>query len=342
MQLSSSAVNVQKGRYSWQIDLPFVVLGLDLHETLLLVWTSDQMSIYQLSSSVSSNDKPVIVGHFRCSACSAARIHKSSCFYIEGASIEVRSLQGSSLAALSFIDSEGSPVLLDLCGSFLCAASRNGFVRVWNVTGRDPKLHVSTKQVAGSIGTFAAFGSLKINCDATCAAFTVHAADGGQLNKLFIWRMSSSVVDEYDFSGEFHDRQLIGSNWHWDEEESRIVLCQLAGLSKNTLVSIFVSDESQELLVQDALDFDGSDATLVGVFIPKYVVLDQSARMHVRQLDSLASLDEHNDKSTRDALISFNCHLRRGRVEQAYQVVRSLNRSVVQFRNSFPSYSLIY
>jgi len=43
-------------------------------------------------------------------------------------------------------------------------------------------------------------------------------------------------------------------------------------------------------------------------------------------LESLVSLEEYNDKATRDALLSFSCHLRQGYVQQAYQVVRFLKR----------------
>lgn len=90
------------------------------------------------------------------------------------------------------------------------------------------------------------------------------------------------------------------------------------------LVSLLVSEDPlQDLLVQDQVDVaaGAGPLTLVGFRIPKYLMLDQSSKVHVRRLESLVPLDEHGDKATRDALLSFGVHLRRGQVEQAYQVL---------------------
>lgn len=120
----------------------------------------------------------------------------------------------------------------------------------------------------------------------------------------------------------------------WDEEEPRIVLCQLSSLQeKSWIVSLFVPTEQQEMLVQDVVPVtaDGGgpiEAVLIGVRLPHFSILDESARIHSRILSSLSSLSEHSDKAARDALLSFSCHLRRGKVEQAYQVVRSFARYI--------------
>lgn len=120
----------------------------------------------------------------------------------------------------------------------------------------------------------------------------------------------------------------------WDEEEPRIVLCQLSFLQeKSWIVSLFVPTEQQEMLVQDVVPVtaDGGgpiEAVLIGVRLPHFSILDESARIHSRILSSLSSLSEHSDKAARDALLSFSCHLRRGKVEQAYQVVRSFARYI--------------
>lgn len=84
---------------------------------------------------------------------------------------------------------------------------------------------------------------------------------------------------------------------------------------------MLVSADQQEVLVQDVVSMANDE--LVGIRLPHYVILDEATKIHQRLLTSLASLNDHNDKTARDALLSFSCHLRRGRVEQAYQSVRS-------------------
>lgn len=112
------------------------------------------------------------------------------------------------------------------------------------------------------------------------------------------------------------------------------MLCQLhsASNAKGWIISLFVPADQQEILVQDVIPLDeiisSADQLLIGVRLPFYYILDQAARINSRVWTSLASLNEHSDKASRDALLSFSCHLRCGRVEQAYQVVRSLARFI--------------
>ena len=149
-------------------------------------------------------------------------------------------------------------------------------------------------------------------------------AEGGIVNRLMVSRTNSNVVGEFDFDREFETERYPIDDFFWDEEEPRIVLCQLNGEKSASLVSLFVTEDlSQDILIQDQVDI-GEDFSLIGIRIPKYTLLDASAKIHIRKLESLVPLEEHNDKATRDALLSFGCHLRRGRVEQAYQMVRSL------------------
>ena len=197
--------------------------------------------------------------------------------------------------------------------------------------------------MASNIPGFARFRSLKCNNDGTGISFT---AEGSSKNQLLIWRTAWNVVEQIDVATAT-ENQVDGSIYshYWDEEEPRIVLCQAhpasAGAEKSWLISFFVPADQQEILVQDVVSANGADQLLIGVRLPQYFMLDEAARVQSRVLASLASLNEHSDKSARDALLSFSCHLRRGKVEQAYQAVRtfaspkiwdSLARSCVQLK----------
>jgi len=78
------------------------------------------------------------LGNFDC-ACTTARLYKTVCFCLEGTLIQMRSFQGSLLSTLSFMDSEGSPVLITLSAHYLCAASTIGFIKLWDVSNRFTK-----------------------------------------------------------------------------------------------------------------------------------------------------------------------------------------------------------
>ena len=150
---------------------------------------------------------------------------------------------------------------------------------------------------------------------------------GDATKVLHIWRIASNTIEHFELSDEFQDGHI--DSHCWDDEEPRFIVCQIStsNIASRTLMSIFVAadDDGENLLVQDTISID-ADQCLIGVSIPKLAVLDADVKIRWILLQSLASLEEHNDKLTRDALLSFSCHLRRGYVQQAYQVVRFLKR----------------
>lgn len=150
-------------------------------------------------------------------------------------------------------------------------------------------------------------------------------ADEGH-SKLFIWRTTINSVDSFNVAAEWTEEEGTLQVHFWDEDEPRIVVCQLTGKQNSCLISLLVTDDQQELLVQDVVPMATEE--LIGVRLPHYAILDEATKIHMRLLASLASLNDHSDKTARDALLSFSCHLRRGRVEQAYQAVRSFTKYV--------------
>lgn len=129
-----------------------------------------------------------------------------------------------------------------------------------------------------------------------------------------------NLIESFNVAAEWPEEQGVLQVHYWDEDEPRIVVCQIAGKENSCLVSLLVPTEQEELLVQDVVPMT---TDLIGVRLPHYAIVDEATKIHLRLLDSLASLNDHRDKAARDALLSFSCHLRRGRVEQAYQAVRS-------------------
>lgn len=140
-------------------------------------------------------------------------------------------------------------------------------------------------------------------------------------SNLFVWRTTTNTVESFNVAAEWDVKDAQLRAHFWDEEEPRLVICQLVGQQTSCLVSLLTPTDQQELLVQDVVPMASEE--LISVRLPYYMILDEATKIHQRLLASLASLKDHSDKAARDALLSFSCHLRRGRVEQAYQCVRS-------------------
>lgn len=63
-------------------------------------------------------------------------LHEGSIYSIEGNNIQVRSLQGTVKQTLTFPESEGQPIGIDVCGNFLVTATINGIVKLWDLSRR--------------------------------------------------------------------------------------------------------------------------------------------------------------------------------------------------------------
>lgn len=63
-------------------------------------------------------------------------LHEASIYSIEGANVQVRSIQGTIKQTLSFADNEGEPIGLDVCGNFLVVATIQGIIKLWDLSRR--------------------------------------------------------------------------------------------------------------------------------------------------------------------------------------------------------------
>ena len=84
---------------------------------------------------VSNNFEQSATGSFPCESESAV-LHEGSVFAIEGSNIQVRSLQGTVKQTLSFTESDGEPIGLDVCGNFLVTATITGMIKLWDLSRR--------------------------------------------------------------------------------------------------------------------------------------------------------------------------------------------------------------
>jgi intraflagellar transport protein 140 len=58
---------------------------------------------------------------------------------------QIRTTQGTIKQSLTFAADEGEPIGIELCGHFLTVATLLGWVKVWDLSRREAKLHANPK-----------------------------------------------------------------------------------------------------------------------------------------------------------------------------------------------------
>lgn len=63
-------------------------------------------------------------------------LYNQSLYVLEGGKIQVKTFQGTVKQSLGFLDVEGQISFIDVCRSFLVAATSQGFLNVWDISRR--------------------------------------------------------------------------------------------------------------------------------------------------------------------------------------------------------------
>lgn len=59
------------------------------------------------------------------------------------AGVTIHSLNGNMIASIPMLQAEGEPIGMDLCGTYLTIFTIDGFLKVYDLSDRDPKLITS-------------------------------------------------------------------------------------------------------------------------------------------------------------------------------------------------------
>ena len=84
----------------------------------------------------------MLVGEFDISSCDGIAGHESSVYTLEGERVNVRSFQGIVKQTLTLTENEGQATHIGVHGKFLIVGTSNAYVKIWDLSKRDARLHV--------------------------------------------------------------------------------------------------------------------------------------------------------------------------------------------------------
>ena len=147
---------------------------------------------------------------------------------------------------MTFAAEEGEPIGIELCGHFLTVATLLGWVKVWDLSRREAKLHANPKYLNDVILDFGEIilarydyseNSVLIsqteyfygrsNCEGSKVSITAAKSNLLPDGKLYLWATESDTLASFDFAGQeasLTDRFVLSHMW--DLEEPKLLVCE--------------------------------------------------------------------------------------------------------------------
>ncbi|KRT80306.1 hypothetical protein AMK59_8792 [Oryctes borbonicus] len=206
--------------------------------------------------------------------------------------ITMHSLNGAIITTIPVLQAEGEPIGMDVCGSYLTVFTIDGFLKLYDLSDRDPKLITSSYNLYDMCSDFGEIIQAKSNSSGTKVGLTIAAANLIPDGKLYIWDVEKDKLLSYDFkkkrrSFDYEDDAMeigdsnsdetkaiydkictnrIPLSIHWDTYDSRLLVCnarkmKIASKSKS-LVNLYGAS---------SVDLENEDHVIVTMFIsPEY------------------------------------------------------------------------
>ncbi|EDV20700.1 uncharacterized protein TRIADDRAFT_60914 [Trichoplax adhaerens] len=216
------------------------IKGIFACKDKVAVWNGSQLVIYEVS-----RDKQFAraAGSFSTNSFIIA-LHADSVYIGEGNNIQVRNFQGIVKQLLTFAETEGDPVVIDICGNYLCAASSAGYIKVFDLSRREARQHCNPKFVAESIPKFSQITSIRCNCSGSKVSFITRQTNGDPSPVLYVWETEVDSIQGFDFckwestdhrsknrknnaNKEPEIQRCIPVNHYWDSKEVKLLACEL-------------------------------------------------------------------------------------------------------------------
>ncbi|XP_034049465.1 intraflagellar transport protein 140 homolog [Thalassophryne amazonica] len=296
MQLGPSQLRITEFTSGLHLDLQsdMHIRGVCVTKDLVTVWSGAQISVYELSATGLRS-----TGSFPCDT-QVLAVHGENLYTVEPNRVQIRTPQGTVKQLLTFSKTEGNPVLLSVCQSYLAVGTDTAHIRVFDLSRRDAKAHCSSKNLAEHITNLGALRSVKCNASGSQVSILISQVTGRPDHKVYFYDAEMDTVTYFDFftgrphSGislpedgdgqQFEAAKMSGRcpvSHFWDENEPRLFVCETVPISSEStsvnhvdlvdvsVVTVFCTQENG-LLIQDCYSKPAGLQALLAVDVPYY------------------------------------------------------------------------
>ncbi|CAG9540911.1 unnamed protein product [Cercopithifilaria johnstoni] len=288
------------------IEISIILKGLHMGEKYLALWDDQHVYLYEIINESNGKLGVQSASVFNCLTSSVVLYQQNVCC-IEDDKIRIRTFQGTVKQVISMPEIEGNPIMIDINNSWLCIVSINGFIRIYDLSGREARQQYHSKYIPKVVQNFKYFLSVKLNKSGNRVSFTYCTDDNGNVYPaIMVWDADSDIVSNFNFITGMTDQQqyeadnnatLIANKrsntavvrkiekeqvrYHlpdylpgfhcWDSNDSRYLICEANYCKSNTgpnyFLSIFITSEDG-LYMQDLHLQSRNAEVLLGCTVP--------------------------------------------------------------------------
>eukprot|EP00058_Branchiostoma_floridae_P021724 XP_002607214.1 hypothetical protein BRAFLDRAFT_118626 [Branchiostoma floridae] len=199
VQVSSTQLSIDsfttKAHYDLKTEIQ--VKGVYVTQDHLAVWNGKKLVVYDIPS-----DKGGVIrmtGTFQTDSALVC-MHEQNVYTVEPGKIQVRNFQGTVKQLLTFSETEGEPIAMDVCGQYLVAGTSTNFLRMWDLSRREAKQHCNPKNLGEVIPELGAIVSVKSNCNGSKVAVLIKKTQGQLDSRLWIYDVELDSVQYFDLA----------------------------------------------------------------------------------------------------------------------------------------------
>nr|CCA15523.1 intraflagellar transport protein 140 putative [Albugo laibachii Nc14] len=213
------------------------IKGISHDGLSVVVWNGSHTEVYDIREGLVKR-----LYSFECSSNSMI-LRGDSIYRTSGNHVEICNLQGVVKNTISFTEAEGKPQLLSVKNKFLAVGTDHCFIRVFDLSRREPKAigsmgnfsiavngELASRAKSGKItsDSICSFGicMISVNADGTRVCIIAERLEGSMhfrapASKLIVFQTELNIFQEYDFG---RNRMLISS--YFDPQEPRLIACE--------------------------------------------------------------------------------------------------------------------
>ncbi|KAI5086398.1 intraflagellar transport protein 140-like isoform X2, partial [Silurus meridionalis] len=144
---------------------------------------------------------------------------------------------------LVFSETEGNPVILSVCGSYLAVGTDTAHVRVFDLSRREAKPLCTAKNLAELIPDLGALKSVKCNANGSQLSILITQVNGRPAHRVYFYDVEMDTLSHFDF---FTGRPLSGLS---QSDDSQRAQCEEAELAGRYPISQFWDESEPRLFV---------------------------------------------------------------------------------------------
>ncbi|XP_077980431.1 intraflagellar transport protein 140 homolog [Glandiceps talaboti] len=244
---SSLSVDMYSAGIHHDLKTDIHIKGVYASKEHIAIWNGRKLVAYEIGPSIRA------VGTFSTESTLVA-VYDQNVYTTEPGKVQVRTFQGTVKQLISFSEIEGEPISLDINGYFLVVGTSTGYVKVFDLSRREAKLHANPKCLPEVITKFGKLSSVKVNANGTKVSVLSNKNDDYTDPILYVWDVDMDTVANFDFSvghGEQEDfsqadekeedqtdvergrseaaRDIAGRypiSHVWDPQEPKLLVCE--------------------------------------------------------------------------------------------------------------------